>query len=152
VIPTVDLYDQPFRGTGKVSEEWANGMLATEPQKRWKSRLRGWIESRWSNRLTFCLSATVLWYNYSMIRLSREQTEEALRNPEGAECEGDGGKLFVIMDAESVRRMKETLYRKDVNDSIAAGIADMEAGRTMTAEEADDHIRSECGLPPRKAS
>ena len=88
-----------------------------------------------------------------MIKLSREQTEEALRNPDGVECEGDGtGKMFVIMDAESVRRRKAALYRKDVNDSIAAGIADMEAGRMMTAEDADDRVRSECGLPPREAS
>jgi hypothetical protein len=32
VIPAVDLNDQPFRDTGKVSEEWANGMLASKPQ------------------------------------------------------------------------------------------------------------------------
>ena len=87
------------------------------------------------------------------MKLTREQTEEAVRNPEGVECEGDGTEeVFVIVGADVLRRMKEALYRKDIHESIAAGIADMEAGRMMTAEEADDRVRSECGFLPREAS
>jgi len=100
-----------------------------------------------------CQNVPILWYNLSMMKLTREQTEEAVRNPEGVECEGDGTeKVFIIVDADVLRRMKEVLYRKDVHESIAVGIADMEAGRMMTAEEADDRVRSECSFPPRKAS
>ena len=88
-----------------------------------------------------------------MIRLTREQTEEAVRHPDGVECQGDGTeKTFILMDADVVRQMRHALYQKDVNASIAAGIADMEAGRMMTAEEADDYVRSECGLPARSES
>lgn len=94
-----------------------------------------------------------LWYNRHMIKLTREQTEEAVRNPDGVECEGDGTeKTFIIVDADVLRRMREALYRNDVNESIAAGIADMEEGRMMTAEEADDRVRTHCGFPPRRAS
>ncbi len=88
-----------------------------------------------------------------MIKLTREQTEEAVRNPDGVECQGDGTeKTFVIVDADVLRRMRQTLYHKDVHESIAAGIADMEAGRMRPAEEADDVVRSRLGFPPRKAS
>ena len=87
------------------------------------------------------------------MKLTREQTEEAVRNPDGVECQGDGTeKTFVIVDADVLRRMRKTLYRRDVHDSIAAGAADMEAGRMVPAEEADDRVRSRLGFPPRKAS
>ena len=89
----------------------------------------------------------------AMIKLTREQTEAVIGNPDGVECQGDGTeKTFVIVDADVLRRMRETLYRKDVHESITAGIADMEAGRMMPAEEADDHIRSHLGFPPRQES
>lgn len=88
-----------------------------------------------------------------MIRLTREQTEEAVRHPGGVECQGDGTeKTFIIMDADVLHRMRSALYKKDVHASIAAGIADMEAGRMMTAQEADDRVRAECGFPTRSVS
>ncbi len=88
-----------------------------------------------------------------MIKLTREQTEEAARHPDGVECQGDGTeKVFIIMDADVLRQMRNALYEKDVHTSLAAGIADMEAGRMVTAQEADDRVRTECGLPTRSDS
>ena len=88
-----------------------------------------------------------------MIKLTREQTEAVVSKPDGVECQGDGTeKTFVILDAEVLQRMRHTLYRRDVHESIAQGIADMESGRMMSAEEADDRVRSRLGFPPRQAS
>ncbi|MEQ9410953.1 MAG: hypothetical protein RIK87_24795 [Fuerstiella sp.] len=88
-----------------------------------------------------------------MIRLTREQTAEAVRHPDGVECQGDGtDKTFILMDTDVVRQLRHALYRKDVHAAISAGIADLEAGRMMTAQEADDYVRSECGLPARPES
>ena len=88
-----------------------------------------------------------------MIKLTPEQTEEVFRHPDGVECQAEGTeKTFVIVDADILRRMRSALYKKDVHASIAAGIADMEAGRMMTAQEADDRIRAECGFPTRTES
>jgi hypothetical protein len=85
-----------------------------------------------------------------MIRLTREQIEEAARHPDGVACRGEGSdKTFIMMDADVVRRIRSLLYKKDVHASLAAGIADLEAGRMMTAQEADDRVRAECGFPPR---
>ncbi|MDB4614172.1 hypothetical protein OAH18_00640 [bacterium] len=87
-----------------------------------------------------------------MIKLNREQTEEAVRNPQGVECQGEGTeKVFVIVDVDVMQRMQEALAVTD-HAAIQAGIDDMEAGRMMTLDEADAHIRSECGFPPRKGS
>jgi len=88
-----------------------------------------------------------------MIKLTREQTEQVVRHPNGVECLGDGTeKTFVIMDAEILRHMQHTLYQKDVHASIAEGIADMEAGRMMTVQQADEKIRVHCGFPDRGGS
>jgi len=88
-----------------------------------------------------------------MIKLTREQTEEAVRHPDGIKCQGNGTeKVFVIMDADILQRMRKTLHDKDVHTSIAAGVADMEEGRVLTAQEADDRVRTECGLPTRSDS
>ena len=79
-----------------------------------------------------------------MIKLTREQTEQVVLHPDGVECLGEGtDKTFVIVEAQLLRRMREILYRRDVLESVAAGIDDMEAGRVMTAEEADDRVRAE---------
>lgn len=94
-----------------------------------------------------------MWYNINMIKLTREQTEEVALHPDGVECQGEGTeKVFILMDADVLRRMRKTLYQKDVHTSIAAGITDMEAGRMLTAQEADDRVRTECGLPTRNDS
>ncbi len=98
-------------------------------------------------------AAGEVWYNVHMIKLTREQTEEAVRHPDGVECQGDGTeRTFIIMDADVLRRMRNTLYKKDVHASIVAGIDDMEAGRMMTAQEADDRVRAQCDLPARTES
>lgn len=88
-----------------------------------------------------------------MIQLTRKQTEEAIRHPDGVECHGDGtDKTFILMDADIVRQMRHALYQKDVHASIEAGLSDMKAGRMMTVQEADDFVRTECGLPARSES
>lgn len=88
-----------------------------------------------------------------MIKLTPEQSEELVRHPDGVECQAAGtAKTYVIVDADVLQKMRTALYRKDAHASIADGIADLEAGRMMTAQEADDRIRSECGFPNRVES
>lgn len=88
-----------------------------------------------------------------MIKLTPEQTKQAESHPDGVECRGEGtDQTFVIVDAKILEKMKKALYQQDVNESIANGIADMEAGRMMTVEEADDRVRAAMGFPPRTAS
>jgi len=83
-----------------------------------------------------------------MIRLTREQIEEAVRHPDGVECEGEGTeKTFILIDAEVVRRMRQNLYDKDVHTSLSDGINDMQAGRILSATEADELVRAKSGLP-----
>ena len=77
-----------------------------------------------------------------------EQTEEAARHSDGVECQGDGTeKIFIIMDADVLRLMRNALYNKEVHASIAAGIEDMEAGRMMTVQEAEERVRAQRDLP-----
>jgi len=84
-----------------------------------------------------------MWYNGRMIKLTREQTEEAARHPNGVECQGDGvEKTFVIVDVDVMRQMQDALARND-HAAIQAGIDDMEAGRMQPATEAHRHGREE---------
>lgn len=79
----------------------------------------------------------------SMIKLTREQTEEATRHPNGVECQGEGvEKTFVIVDVDVMRQMQDTLARSD-HAAIQAGIDDMEAGRMQPAAEAYRQGREE---------
>lgn len=85
-----------------------------------------------------------------MIKLTPEQSEELVRHPDGVECQAEGtSKTYMIVDADVLQKMRAALYRKDVHASITDGIADLEAGRMMTAQDADDRIRAECGFPSR---
>lgn len=78
-----------------------------------------------------------------MIRLTREQTEEATRHPNGVECQGDGvERRFVIIDVDVMRQMQDALSRSD-HAAIQAGIDDMEAGRMQRASEAHRYGREE---------
>ena len=78
-----------------------------------------------------------------MIKLTREQTEEAVRNPEGVECKGDGTeKVFIIVEADVMRRMQNALAGTD-HAAIQAGIDDMQAGRMQPATEAHRKGREE---------
>lgn len=87
-----------------------------------------------------------------MIKLTPEQSEELVRHPDGVECQAEGtARTYVIVDADVLQKMRTALYNKDVHASIADGIADMEAGRMMTAQDADDRVRAECGFPNRVA-
>jgi len=86
---------------------------------------------------------------FSMIKLTREQTEAASQSPLGVPCQGDGtAKLFVIVDAEVHQKMKDVAYRKDVLASVAAGNADIEAGRCLRVEDADTLMREKMKFPP----
>lgn len=88
-----------------------------------------------------------------MIKLNREQSEEAARHPEGVECQLDGNeKLFIIVDADVHKRMKTAFYQKDIRDSIAAGIADMETNLGLPFGDADRQMRSQLGFPQRPNS
>ncbi len=76
-----------------------------------------------------------------MIRLTREQTEEAARHPNGVECRGEGNeKTFVIVDVDVMRQMQDALARSD-HAAIQAGIDDMEAGKMQPVAEAHRHGR-----------
>ena len=78
-----------------------------------------------------------------MIKLTREQTEQAVQHPEGVRCQGDGvDKTFVIIDADVIQQMQDALTRSDLS-ALQAGIKDMEAGRMQPAEEAYRQGREE---------
>ena len=88
----------------------------------------------------FCLDRSIL---KDMIRLTREQTEQAVQHPDGVPCQGDGvDKMFVIVDADVMEQMREAISRSDLA-AIQAGINDMEAGKSQPAEEAQRHGRDE---------
>jgi len=83
-----------------------------------------------------------------MIRLTTEQTEAVKSNPTGVECQGDGtDQLFVIIDAAVLHQMQKLLHEKDVHQSIANGLMQMEAGECRTVAESRVHVRKTCGLP-----
>ena len=85
-----------------------------------------------------------------MIKLNKEQSAEASRNPDGVECRLEGNeKLFIIVDADVHARMKTAFYQKDVQSSIAAGLTDMECDNGLPLEAADQEMRSRLGFPPR---
>ena len=78
-----------------------------------------------------------------MLKLSRELTEQALRHPDGIQCQGDGvDKTFFIIDAEVMLLMREAISRND-HAAIQSGINDMEAGRMQPAVDAHRHGRDE---------
>ena len=78
-----------------------------------------------------------------MIKLTREQTERAVQQPDGVRCQGDGiDRIFFIVDAEVLVQMQEAIARSD-NAAIQAGINDMEAGRMQPTEDAHRHGREE---------
>lgn len=53
------------------------------------------------------------------------------------------------MDADVLERMRRALYRKDTNESLERAIDDMEAGRMMSVDEAEDRLCDEMGFSPR---
>ena len=76
-----------------------------------------------------------------MIRLTHEQTEQAVQHPGGVRCQGHGiDRIFYIVDAEVLVQMQEVIARSD-DVAIQAGISDMEAGRMQPAEDAHRHGR-----------
>ncbi|MEO2032225.1 MAG: hypothetical protein ABGZ35_09075 [Planctomycetaceae bacterium] len=85
-----------------------------------------------------------------MIKLTPEQTEQAVQYPNGVECQADGtDRTFILMDADVLERMRRALYRKDTNESLERAIDDMEAGRMMSVDEAEDRLCDEMGFSPR---
>ena len=85
-----------------------------------------------------------------MIKLTPEQTEQAVQHPAGIECQGDGTeKTFVIVDADVMQRMRRDLCKREVHEAITEGIADMEAGNMMSLDESQAQVRTGCDLPSR---
>jgi hypothetical protein len=86
-----------------------------------------------------------------MIRLTREQAEEAARHPAGLRVEAEGcTKTFVLVEEELLQRMQRAFERNQSRESLDRAIAQMEAGEGRTLEEVDAGVRAELGLPPRE--
>lgn len=78
-----------------------------------------------------------------MIKLTREQIEQAVLHPDGIECEAEGvDQTFVLVDADVMRQMIEAASNSDLA-AIQAGLDDMEAGRMQSASEAHAHGRKQ---------
>lgn len=78
-----------------------------------------------------------------MIRLTREQAEEAARHPSGLRVEADGcTKTFVLVEEELLQRMRRAFERRQPDESLARAIAQMEAGEGRTLEESAAYTRS----------
>lgn len=59
-------------------------------------------------------------------------------------------RVYLIVDCQLHRRAMQALQLQE-NDwsAVQEGIADADAGNTMSLEDADQRLRAECGLPPR---
>ena len=67
--------------------------------------------------------------------------------PEGTWFRGpDGQRVYLVLDANELRANKDVRDMSD-REAIAAGIADLEAGRTKPLAEAMDEIRRRLDLP-----
>lgn len=78
-----------------------------------------------------------------MIRLTREQAEEAARHPAGLRVEAEGcSKTFVLVEEELLQRMRRAFERRQPDESLARAIAQMEAGEGRTLEESAAYTRS----------
>src|SRR5690606_28827718 len=76
-----------------------------------------------------CGVDSVSGYHRDMIRLTREQAEEAERHPAGLRVEADGStKTFVLVEEELLQRMRRAFERRQPDESLARAIAQMEAG------------------------
>lgn len=81
-----------------------------------------------------------------MNQLTAEQMAEVAAHPEGSWFTGPNGeRVFVLQDAEALRTQK-SVDEMSHHEAIAAGIADMEAGRTQPLAEAMNDIRKELGI------
>lgn len=82
-------------------------------------------------------------------QLSDEQQRALLLSPEGIEVrDQDTQKVYVFSDADLHRRAMQALKRQQERDSIQAGIDDMEAGRVLPIEQADQQIRDSWDSAP----
>ena len=81
--------------------------------------------------------------------LTEEQRSALESHPEGIELEdARTHRLYVLTDAGRHRRAMDALRRLDDFESVARGLADAEAGRTLTPREAEERIRGVLGFPP----
>jgi prevent-host-death family protein len=62
----------------------------------------------------------------------------------------NGKAQLVVQDAESYQKVLDALDRAEALEGIRRGLADVEAGRTMSLQEFSDRIRKQVKLPKRK--
>ena len=77
-------------------------------------------------------------------RLSKEITD-ALHIAGRGEVEAvdpETGRVYIVVESEVHRQAMEALERQRDRDSIAQGIADMEAGRTKPVQEVHAELRA----------
>jgi predicted transcriptional regulator len=73
-----------------------------------------------------------------MVKLTEEQRAALRQHPDGIPCEDTvTQRIYFLVDAEVHRRAMEALQRQEDEDkaAIERGLADADAGRTMTLEE-----------------
>lgn len=82
-----------------------------------------------------------------MNQLTAEQMAEIEAHPEGGWFQGPNGqRVYFVRDGKDLRNHKAVDQMTD-HEAIAAGIADLEAGRTKPLAEAMDGIRERLGFP-----
>lgn len=78
--------------------------------------------------------------------ITKEQREALALDPDGVELEDpETNKLYILADADLHREAMQALAKQKDREAIAAGIADMEAGRVESFEEVDRRIRAKLG-------
>ena len=76
-----------------------------------------------------------------MIKLTSEQLAAAL-HPDGLHCEVDGQpNSFVILNADTHRKLKKAFYDQNVIKSAQTGFEDCQNGRSLPLAEADEVMR-----------
>ena len=80
----------------------------------------------------------------------RQALQQAGGQPVPVEDE-NSATSYVIVDRQTHEQAMNALRRQEDRSAIQRGIDDMEAGRGMSAEEAEKHLREKLGFPPPSA-
>lgn len=88
-------------------------------------------------------------YRYNMVIPITDELRDALKaSPDGVVVEDqDAQRTYIVADSAVHEEAMQALRRERDRQSIERGIADMEAGRTMSIDEADQQIRESLGFP-----
>jgi predicted transcriptional regulator len=82
-------------------------------------------------------------------KITEEQRQALIAGHGEAQVEDDQThNVYVIVEKDAHEQTLQALREQDIA-AIQAGIEDMEAGRTVSLEEAAAEIRKELGFPPR---